>query len=120
MLVVKVPVLSEQITEVHPRVSTEGKDLESHNSLSIERLKVYNAANDLPNNSVLLGHPPGAKSQASGDDSGETFRDSSDGQGNGDLEVVDGTLNPGTTMSGIVEVTNVNSPDSNANQSNDL
>jgi hypothetical protein len=27
MLVVKVPVLSEQMTEVQPRVSTEGKDL---------------------------------------------------------------------------------------------
>jgi hypothetical protein len=26
MLVVRVPVLSEQITEVHPRVSTEGRD----------------------------------------------------------------------------------------------
>jgi hypothetical protein len=27
MLVVKVPVLSEQMTEVQPRVSTDGKDL---------------------------------------------------------------------------------------------
>ena len=27
MFVVKVPVLSEQITDVHPNVSTDGKDL---------------------------------------------------------------------------------------------
>lgn len=42
---------------------------------------------------VLLGHTPRTQGQASGDDSGQTFRDGSHGQGDGDFEVVDGTLN---------------------------
>ena len=70
--------------------------------------------------SVLLGHPAGAQSQASGDDSGQTFGDSGDSQSDGDLEVVDSSLDPGSTVGGIVEVANVDGPDSDANQGNDF
>ena len=35
MLVVNVPVLSEQMTEVQPRVSTDGKDLKNNEKLEI-------------------------------------------------------------------------------------
>lgn len=73
-----------------------------------------------PDDCVLLGHPAGSQCQASGDDSGQTLRDGGDSQSNGDLEVVDGTLDPGSTMSGIVEVANVDSPDGDANQGDDL
>lgn len=41
---------------------------------------------------VLLGHAAGSQGQAGGDDGRQTLRDSSHSQSNGDLEVVDGTL----------------------------
>jgi hypothetical protein len=43
-------------------------------------------------NSVLLGHTAGAESQASGDDGGQTLGNGGDGESDGNLEVVDGTL----------------------------
>jgi hypothetical protein len=46
------------------------------------------------NNSVLLGHSSGTQSQASGDDSGQTFWNGSDGESYGNLEIVNGALNP--------------------------
>merc|ERR1712131_222462 len=59
---------------------------------------------------VLLGHSVGTQSQTGCDDSWETFWDSSDGKGNSDFEIVNGTLNERTTMNWIVKVTNVDSP----------
>ena len=38
MFVVKVPVLSEQITDVHPSVSTDGKDLTMAFFLAMRRV----------------------------------------------------------------------------------
>ena len=61
-------------------------------------------------NGVLLGHTTGSQSQASGDDSGQSLWDSSHSQGNGDLEVVDGSLDPRSTVSWVVEMTDVDSP----------
>merc|ERR1712088_892662 len=55
-----------------------------------------------------------------GDDGGEALRDGSDGEGNSNLEVVDGTLDPGTTVGGVVEVANVDCPDSNADKCDHL
>ena len=69
---------------------------------------------------VLLGHTAGTQSQAGGDDSGETFRDGSHSQSDGDFEVVDSALNPGATVSGIVKVSDVDGPDSHADDRDDL
>ena len=69
---------------------------------------------------VLGGHPPGAQGEAGGDDGGQTLRDGGNSQSNGDLEVVDSTLDPGATVSGVVEVSNVDGPDSNADESDHL
>uniref|UniRef100_A0A2M3YY06 Uncharacterized protein n=1 Tax=Anopheles braziliensis TaxID=58242 RepID=A0A2M3YY06_9DIPT len=69
---------------------------------------------------VLLGHTARTQSQTGGDDSGQTLRDGSDGQSDGNLEVVHGTLDPGATVGGIVEVSNVDSPDGDANQRDNL
>uniref|UniRef100_A0AAG5DA10 Uncharacterized protein n=1 Tax=Anopheles atroparvus TaxID=41427 RepID=A0AAG5DA10_ANOAO len=69
---------------------------------------------------VLLGHTARTESQTGGDDSRQTLRDGSDGQRDGDLEVVDGTLDPRATVGGIVEVSDVDGPDGDANQRDDL
>merc|ERR1711868_170383 len=69
---------------------------------------------------VLGGHSSGSKSEAGGDDSGETLGDGGHSQGNSDLEVVDSSLDPGSSVSGIIEVTNVDGPDSNADESDHL
>lgn len=69
---------------------------------------------------VLLGHAAGAESEASGDDSGQTFGNGSDGQGDGDLEIVDGSLDPRSTVGRVVEVSDVDGPDGNANDGDNL
>lgn len=74
----------------------------------------------VPDNGVLLGHTAGTEGQASGDDSGQTLRDGSDGESDGDLEVVDGALHPGSTVSGVVEVSDVDCPDSDADEGDNL
>ena len=71
-------------------------------------------------NGVLLGHATSTQSQASGNYGGETFRDGSHSQGNGNLEIVDGTLDPRSTVSRIVEVADINSPDGDTNDGDDL
>ena len=63
---------------------------------------------------------PGSESETGGDDGGEALRDGSDGEGNSNLEVVDGSLDPGTTVGGVVEVANVDCPDSNADKCDHL
>ena len=63
---------------------------------------------------------PGSKSKAGGDDGGQTLRDGGDSESDGDLEVVDGALDPGATVGGVVEVTNVDSPDSNTDEGDNL
>merc|ERR1712045_642618 len=73
-----------------------------------------------PDDGVLGGHPPGAESQAGGDNSRETLRDSGDGKGNGDLEVVDGSLDPGSSVGGVIEVTDVDGPDSDTDEGDHL
>ena len=74
----------------------------------------------IPDNSVLGGHTTGTQSQTGGDDSGQTLGDGGDGKSNGNLEVVDGALDPGATVSGVVEVTNVDGPDGNTDKSDNL
>jgi len=92
MLVVKVPVLSEQMTEVQPSVSTEGRDLifeiVKKSPFYIASLRV------IPNDGILLCHTTGTQSQASCDDGGETLWDCSNGQSDGNFEIVNGTLHP--------------------------
>lgn len=73
-----------------------------------------------PDNGVLLGHTAGTEGQASGDDGRQTFGNGGDGQSYGDLEVVDGALDPGATMSGVVKVTDVDGPDSDADNGDNL
>ena len=63
---------------------------------------------------------PGSKSKAGGDDGGQTLRDGGDSESDGDLEVVDGALDPGATVGGVVEVANVDRPHGNADQSDHL
>lgn len=49
-----------------------------------------------------------------------TLRDSSHCQSHSDLKVVDGASDPGASVDGIVEVADVDDPDSDADQRNDL
>ena len=76
--------------------------------------------NIAPNNSILLCHPACTQGQASGDDSGQALWDGSHGQGDGDLEVVDGSLDPGSAVGRVVEVANVDGPHSHTDQGNNL
>lgn len=69
---------------------------------------------------VLLGHTAGSQSQASRDYSWQTFGNGSHGKSDGDLEVVDGSLDPGSTVSGVVEVSDVDGPDGDADDGDDL
>ena len=43
-----------------------------------------------------------------------TFGDGGHGQGDGDLEVVDGAADPGAAVDGVVEVADVDEPDGDA------
>merc|ERR1711887_214240 len=73
-----------------------------------------------PHNGVLGSHPPGSESQTGGDDSRKTLRDGGNGESDGNLEVVDGSLDPGSTVGGVVEVANVDCPDGNADKGDHL
>ena len=72
------------------------------------------------NNSVLLGHSPGSKSQAGGNDSRQTLRNSSHSKSNSNFKVIDSTSNPGATVNRIVEVTDVYYPNSDADKRDDF
>ena len=61
-------------------------------------------------NGVLLGHTTSSQSQASGDNGWQSLRDGSHSQGNGDLEVVDGSLHPRSSVSWVVEMSDVDCP----------
>ena len=74
----------------------------------------------LPDYGVLSGHPPGAECEAGGDDGGQTLGDGGHGQGHGDLEVVDGALEPAAAVGGVVEVSDVDGPDGDADEGDDL
>ena len=67
-----------------------------------------------------MKHKPGSESQTGGDDSRKTLRDGGDGEGDGNLEVVDGPLDPGPAVGGVVEVANVDCPDGNADKGDHL
>lgn len=69
---------------------------------------------------VLLGHTSGAESQAGRDDGGQTFGNSSYGESDGDLEVVNGALDPGTAVSRIVKVADIDGPYGDADHGNDF
>merc|ERR1711887_175931 len=73
-----------------------------------------------PHNCILGSHPPGSESQTGGDDSRKTLRDGGDCESDSNLEVVDGSLDPGSTVGGVVEVANVDRPDGNADKGNHL
>ncbi len=49
-----------------------------------------------------------------------TLGDSSYSQSNSDLEVVDSATDPGSTMDGVIEVADVDHPDSDADQRDNL
>merc|ERR1719365_11825 len=107
---------SEHLADRH-HVGGEGASLvRADNAGTAEGLNRRKA----PNNGVLGSHPPGSESKAGGDDSGEALRDGSDGKGDGNLEVVDSSLYPGATVGGVVEVANVDCPDSNADKGDHL
>lgn len=69
---------------------------------------------------VLLGHTSGSQSQAGGDDSRQSLRDGSHSQGHSNLEVVDGTLQPGASVSGVIEVSDVDGPHSHTHNGDHL
>ena len=48
------------------------------------------------------------------------LRDGGDGESHSDLEVVDGALDPGATVGRVVEVSNVDGPDGNTDESDHL
>jgi len=64
---------------------------------------------------VLFGHSVGTESQTGGDDGWKTFWDGGNSESDGNFEVVDGTFDPTATVHWIVEVTDVDGPDKNAN-----
>jgi hypothetical protein len=68
-----------------------------------------------PDDAVFLGHSVGTESEAGGDDGWKTFWDGGDGKSDGDLEVVDCTFDHGATVHWVVEVSDVDSPNENAN-----
>ena len=128
MLVVRVPVLSEQMTDVQPyhsrnplaryqsargpkhkAASEQGQTTDGFftTDQSLNRRK-------LANKSVLLGHTAGTKSQTGGDDGWKTFRNGSYCQSDGDFEIVDGALDPAATVDRVAEVADVDQPDGNA------
>lgn len=72
------------------------------------------------NNSILLGHSAGSKSQAGGNDSRQTLGNSSNSKSNGNFKVIDSTSNPGATMNRIIKVTNVYYPNSDADKWDDF
>lgn len=49
-----------------------------------------------------------------------TLRDSSHSQSNSDLKVVDSSTDPGSTMNRVIKVTNVDHPDSNTDERDNL
>ena len=68
---------------------------------------------------VLSSHLAGSKRKAGGDDNRKTLRDGRNTKGNGNLEVVDGTLGP-VSMAGVGKVGDVDEPDENADDSDNL
>lgn len=69
---------------------------------------------------VLLGHTSGSESQTGRDYSWQTFRNSSYGKSNGDLEVINGAFDPGSTVCRIVEVADIDGPYGDADHGDDL
>merc|ERR1719438_540928 len=69
---------------------------------------------------ILGGHSPGSQSKTSRDDGGKTLGNGGDGESHGDLEIVDGSLDPGSSVSGVVEMSNINGPDGDADEGDDL
>lgn len=69
---------------------------------------------------VLLGHATGTQSQAGGDDGGQAFGDGGHSQCDSDLEVVHGPADPRAAVNGIVEVSDVDEPHSDADERDDL
>lgn len=51
---------------------------------------------------------------------GFTFRDGSHSQSHSNLEIVDSTAEPGASMDGVVEMANVDYPNSHTNEGDDL
>ena len=71
------------------------------------------------NDGVLFGHFHGSEGEAGGNDSRETFWNSGNGQSDGNLEVVDGTLEE-SSVDGIAEVSEVDNPNQNTDDTNVL
>lgn len=72
------------------------------------------------NDGVLLGHATRAKSQAGGDDGRKALWDGGHGQGHRYLKVIDGPFDPGATVDGVAEVSDVDDPDGHADEGDDL
>ena len=71
-------------------------------------------------NGVLLGHAASAQGQAGSDHGRETLGDCGHGQRHSDLEVVDRPTDPGASVDGVVEVSDVDDPHGNADEGDDL
>ena len=69
---------------------------------------------------VLLGHASGSQGEAGGDNSRKSLRNGRHCQRHRDLEVVDGTLDPRAPVSGVVEVTDVDSPHRDTDERDNL
>ena len=116
-LVVSVPVLSEQMTEVQPSVSTDGSERTMAFFLAMRRVP---SARQVV---MTAGRPSGmaataTKTPAGDEQEGERERRRT--ECDGDLEVVDGTAEPRSTMNWIGEVTDVDSPYCHADNGDNL
>ena len=76
-------------------------------------------AREIPDNRVFLSHLLGAEGETSSNDSGKTLGDGRNRQGNGNLEVINGSLEY-TMMGRVRKVANVDDPDENADDRDDF
>lgn len=84
----------------------------------ISTAKSFNTR-QIPNDCILLGHFLCAQRQTRRNNSGQTLRDSSDGEGNCNLEIVDCTLQ-NSMMRRIRKMAYVDDPDENADDGDNL
>ncbi|KAI6760189.1 hypothetical protein HG531_013390 [Fusarium graminearum] len=118
---IKLAKLATVFVQVHNLVHThlvggQGTSLVRANDTAASKSLDRGEASD---HSVLRGHLSRSKSQTGGNNNSQTLGDSSDTKRDGNLQVVDGTLGP-VTVTRVVEVGDINEPDQDADDSNDL
>ena len=76
-------------------------------------------ARKIPDDCVFLSHLLGAERETGSNDGGKTLGDGRNRQGNGNLEVIDGSLED-TVVRWIRKVANIDEPDENTDDRDDL